>query len=183
MSFLSRLFGGQPAESPASAKSSTAPAFREALCDHCSLKRLHGARFCPYCGKPYTAEAVQRPMQPRVDLTTGMGVFGLGIVGESNYQATLRRISGGRLSKGTDVLFTALLIPEPSNPYDGNAIKVCSEDGFTLGYLSRAEALDYKSLFDGISANGSIGCCTAKLIGGYGQKRSIGVVLDIKGMA
>ncbi len=33
-----------------------------------------------------------------------------------------------------------LLVPEPDNPHDPNAIKVCRKNGDTLGYISRVKA-------------------------------------------
>ena len=53
------------------------------------------------------------------------------LVGESNYQDTLRQIwPGARL----------VLKPEPSNPHDPAAIRVDTSAGKTIGYLPRTEA-------------------------------------------
>jgi hypothetical protein len=49
----------------------------------------------------------------------------LEIVGESNYQPALERLSGGKTPDGTRVAGgMAILFPEPQNPYDSNAIAV-----------------------------------------------------------
>ncbi|WP_186766277.1 hypothetical protein [Falsiphaeobacter marinintestinus] len=45
------------------------------------------------------------------------------IVGESHYQTALERLAGGKKPDGVEVDTGALLIPEPENPYDENAVK------------------------------------------------------------
>jgi hypothetical protein len=66
----------------------------------------------------------------------------LEVVGESNYQRALRRIA--RVSDGSDIRhpIVAVLVPEPDNPYDENAIAV-QIDGSVVGYLSRNDAVAY----------------------------------------
>jgi hypothetical protein len=60
----------------------------------------------------------------------------LGVVGEGSYQDNLDRISGGKTEDGpTTAEHTAIMKPEPTNPYDQNAIAV-TIDGATVGYLS-----------------------------------------------
>src|SRR5437762_1943057 len=63
------------------------------------------------------------------------------VVGESHYQDALLATSticeAGPEGRPT---FTAVLIAEPQNPYDPNAIAIYSPHG-TLGYLSREDAV------------------------------------------
>ena len=60
----------------------------------------------------------------------------LEVVGESNYQDALRRIVDSPLGDAVRHAVVAVLVPEPSNPYDSNAINVQIE-GSIIGYLSR----------------------------------------------
>jgi HIRAN domain-containing protein len=63
------------------------------------------------------------------------------VVGESSYQPAIRKACGW--SPGTDTHFDcfAELVPEPTNPYDPNAVRV-DIDGACVGYLSRADAVE-----------------------------------------
>ena len=76
-----------------------------------------------------------------LDLSDPSGECDFHIVGESNYQPELRRVArSGRT-------FLAVLIPEPSNPKDPNAIRVVAEGGRTIGYLDRDYARQYQEAF------------------------------------
>src|SRR5690348_6253660 len=66
----------------------------------------------------------------------------LEVVGELAYQNALWRLSGGTLGDRIRCQILAVLVPEPTNPFDGNAIAVQIE-GQVIGYLSRATAQDY----------------------------------------
>lgn len=64
----------------------------------------------------------------------------INVVGESNYQPAIRKACGW--TPGTDTRFEcfAEVVPEPTNRYDPNAIRI-DIDGACVGYLSRADAL------------------------------------------
>jgi hypothetical protein len=66
-------------------------------------------------------------------------------VAESHYQDALRSLCGSQ--RGEEVRFdcTAVLVPEPSNPHDSNAVMV-QVDAHLVGYLSRGDAVNYRSL-------------------------------------
>ena len=66
----------------------------------------------------------------------------LEVVGELAYQAALWRLCGGTLGDRVRCDIVAVLVPDPTNPYDANAIAV-QIDGQVVGYLSRATAQDY----------------------------------------
>ncbi|MDZ5447786.1 hypothetical protein U2F26_34655 [Micromonospora sp. 4G57] len=68
----------------------------------------------------------------------------LEVVGESNYQEALWQVVGGRTRDRIRFGIHAALIPETDNPYDSNAISVWIS-GLRVGYLSRADAADYRS--------------------------------------
>ena len=69
------------------------------------------------------------------------------VVGESHHQEVLNRVCGGRSKGGHERECLAALIPDPSNAYDANAVKVMLiDDGAEVGlagYLSRDDARAY----------------------------------------
>jgi len=68
------------------------------------------------------------------------------VVGESNYQPALLSVVGIERVDGRVLLeCSADLKPEPSNPYDSNAIRVEIERE-RVGYLSRDDAVAYASV-------------------------------------
>jgi hypothetical protein len=101
------------------------------------------------------------------------------IVGESHYQDALRATARScRETFEGRPAFTAALLAEPDNPYDGNAVAVWSPQG-KLGYLSRDAARDYRRLFAELRRRGHDGgACPAHVTGGDGGKL-FGVVLRL----
>jgi hypothetical protein len=67
----------------------------------------------------------------------------LEVVGESNHQDVLWKIVGGHRSERVRYHTHAVLMPEPDNPVDPNAIQVLVA-GNLVGYLSRQDALAYR---------------------------------------
>lgn len=76
-------------------------------------------------------------------------------VGESHYQAALVDLLASRGHAPATLAscrvpvnepFLALLVPEPRNPHDSNAVAV-SVEGRTVAYLSRANAERYRGSF------------------------------------
>jgi hypothetical protein len=118
-------------------------------------------------------QAAQR--LPTVDVGDKSGLCDFNIVGESNYQGRLRKVceESGRT-------FTAIVMVEPTNAYDPNAVRVATEGGDTIGYLAREDTVRYKPLFDLLARHGHHGGCRARLIGGEGEKRSFGVMLSLR---
>lgn len=66
----------------------------------------------------------------------------LEVVGERAYQDFLWDLSGGTVGDRIRRHIVAVLVPEPTNPYDTNAIAVQIE-GHAVGYLPRATAQEY----------------------------------------
>lgn len=66
----------------------------------------------------------------------------LEIVGEASYQDALWTICGGSLGDRVRHRVVAVLVPEPENRYDPNAISV-HVDGHLVGYLDRDTAVRY----------------------------------------
>lgn len=67
------------------------------------------------------------------------GTRKLSVVGESNYQDALIRVSGAPSSGEYGYDCTAVLVLEPDNPHDPKAVMV-QVDGECVGYLSRHNA-------------------------------------------
>jgi hypothetical protein len=112
------------------------------------------------------------------------------VVGESAYQGTLETIGGGRTIDGCRLRdHTAVLLPEPTNRYDANAVRVAvipwagSTGSGVVGYLSREDAIDYRPVIDRLAAVGRLAAGAVSLTGGWdrgGDDRGhIGVRLHI----
>lgn len=87
------------------------------------------------------------------------------IVGESNYQEAIRKAAGGY---GAWTERVVLLVPEPDNRHDGNAVRVeC--DGEALGYLPAEKAAAYLKRLEQLGARGRTATCAAYLVN-YSKK-------------
>jgi tetratricopeptide (TPR) repeat protein len=129
------------------------------------LRRLFG-------GKPQDEEVAA--------VEVGTGNFLQEIVGESHYQDRLLAIAAGRIAEGKPVKFRVVLIPEPKNEYDPNAVAVHAENGGIIGYLSREDAEEYQPAIVAFKKRqGGYPSCNAMTAGGHGDYKSIGVRLDI----
>src|SRR5215218_1561776 len=88
----------------------------------------------------------QRPawMRDGMEVQLYEGREDLEVVGEASYQDNLRRIVRGHGSPDDRVRVEvyAILVAEPDNPYDPNAISVWVQ-GLKAGYLSREDARRY----------------------------------------
>jgi hypothetical protein len=89
----------------------------------------------------------QRPswMRDGMDVQLYEGREDLEVVGEASYQDNLWRIVGGRSSPNDRARMEmyAVLVAEPDNPYDANAVSVWVK-GLKVGYLSREDARRYR---------------------------------------
>ena len=70
------------------------------------------------------------------------------VVGTSHYQEALARLSGRRADEEVRVQKIAVLVPEPENPYDPDAIAIQIE-GALVGYLSRDENKRWRDVVAG----------------------------------
>jgi len=177
MGFLRRLFGGGNAPDPRAWPSTSRPTAppAPAWAPPGPITSWPGDEFEGQMGA-YLFPPVGRK---RVD-----------VVGESHYQGTLQRIGGGRTTDGTrDPDHTAALLPEPTNPYDPNAVRVvilashAAQKSGKVGYLSRENAVTYRPIIDRLAAYGKVTVCRASLKGGWdrgpGDRGSIGVDLHM----
>jgi hypothetical protein len=119
----------------------------------------------------------QRPAPRRAE----RGSFTIEVVGESSYQSALERICGGCSENGVEKYVVATLVPEDSNPYDENAVRV-DIVGTTIGYLSRHAAKIYRKRLKEEPAT-TPRECRAVIRGGWDRGRDdrghFGVRLDL----
>ena len=108
---------------------------------------------------------------------TGRGFF-VEVKGESHYQDVLRAY---RAESGGDNDTSVILVPEPTNPHDANAVAVKTFQNDTVGYVGREEAARYQPTLIVLQQRGLTCVCAAQLRGGTGAKKSIGVWLDLEG--
>jgi hypothetical protein len=121
------------------------------------LDRLRGRR-----GSPVSA----RVERPAVSVVLLSGQDDLEVVGELAYQDVLWRLCGGAVGDRIRCDIVAVLVSEPANPYDANAIAV-QIDGQTVGYLSRATAQEYlPGLKRAMSARGGYVALRGVIVGG-----------------
>lgn len=107
------------------------------------LRKLFGSRE-PTPDRPDTTGTEERrewTHENVVELRKGRVT--LGVVGESNYQGSLRQLIGGDPHDRVRVDVVAVLTAETDNPYDPNAVSIWI-DGLRVGYLSRADAARYR---------------------------------------
>ena len=116
----------------------------------------------------------ERSLATTLDIGSATGTCNFNIVGESHYQGRLRNICTSGRS------FTVLLMPEPTNAVDPNAIRVVAEGADTIGYLSKEDAVHYAPMFELLARHNHVGTCRARLTGGTGEKRSFGVLLNLR---
>ncbi|WP_366928655.1 HIRAN domain-containing protein [Paracoccus saliphilus] len=116
---------------------------------------------------------------------SGPGDYEFDIVGESHYQAELTSLAGPKTEEGVELECDAVLMAEPSNPYDANAVAVLIEDK-KVGYLSRADAARWTTQLDRMGWVGERVLVEALIVGGWLRKRrvkvdegSFGVKLDL----
>ena len=94
------------------------------------------------------------------------------VVGESHYQRALRTIAGGRITgDGWDkhIPAMAVLVPEPNNRWDTNAVRVDALHGgraLTVGYLASELADEYQPELLRLRDAGYLGSCPARIAGG-----------------
>jgi len=103
---------------------------------------------------------------PAISVSLLDGRDDLEVVGELAYQAALWRLCGGTVGERIRCGIVAVLVPEPTNRYDANAIAV-QIDGNVVGYLPRATAQEYlPGLLHVMSARGGYVALRGVIVGG-----------------
>jgi hypothetical protein len=112
----------------------------------------------------------------------GDGSYSCQVVGESNYQDTLEYLNGGRSDESAETEIRALVVPDPSNPHDSNAVRI-QVQGRLVGYLGRADAARYQRELSNLKLSGQTLACEAMIRGGWirddGDYGHFGIFLDI----
>jgi hypothetical protein len=128
-------------------------------------------------------EAIFRASINKARLALGKSPsFSLRIVGASFHQETLRALDDGRCERGETTIFTALMIPEPENPYGSDAILVCADEYGPVGHFSQNDAIRYREVSQELQRLGAIGVGVGHLVGGIPDVApTIGVRLALKG--
>ena len=122
--------------------------------------------------------------EPKAELVPGKlnGGNEVRVVGESNYHAAIEKACGGPSRDGVDWECEATLVPEPTNPYDPEAVMVQME-GETVGYLAKAAARAYQPVAQKLAREGNVGVVAAAIRGGWNRsatdKGDYGVTLDM----
>jgi predicted Zn-ribbon and HTH transcriptional regulator len=129
---------------------------------------------------PRPGHARRSPEPERIALVL-QGDETLEVVGESYRQDDLWQLAGGRGHDRIRCEVTAVLVPEPENPHDPNAIKVVI-DGRLVGYLSREDAAIYLPGLRQLMASHARPIALSGQIVGGGQREDgigmLGVFLD-----
>jgi hypothetical protein len=81
---------------------------------------------------------------PVSDVVLLRGSHDLEVVGESHYQDALWRVAGSRTDERVRAKVQAVLLAEPDNHHDPNAI-IMSIDGAKVGYLCRRRRLSARA--------------------------------------
>ena len=128
------------------------------------------------------------PMVRTVEIGDPAGRFNFDIVGEASCQDTLRRLAratrgaAGKSGGGDTATATleCLIVPEPTNRYDSNAIRVDARDVGTIGYFSREEAIRYRALARQLVDQAAVGTCQGSITGGFSDDVHFGARLSVR---
>jgi len=116
----------------------------------------------------------------------GPGTFSVEVVGVSRRQQVIGAIVEAYGRSGRTVTTDALLVLEPENPHDANAVRV-EIDGALIGYLSRENAARYRADLAAAGTPAATVQCKARIVGGFetasGERASFGVRLDLPVMS
>jgi hypothetical protein len=128
--------------------------------------------------------ATRRPTQAdspslmRVTAVLYGGSEDLEVVGEASYQDTLWRLCNRSEGERVRHDVTAILVPDPANPYDSNAISV-QIDGCLVGYLARDVAAQYLPGLKALMAScGGYVALPGVIVGGGSRQGRLGVWLE-----
>lgn len=83
--------------------------------------------------------SLSEAIPPKARVISDLKSFPFNIAGESNYQDALEEIASGYRRDSQAVLVTALVMLDPENRYDPNAVRVEIE-GQTVGYIPKIKA-------------------------------------------
>jgi len=113
----------------------------------------------------------------------GDGAYAVEVAGGANYQASFEKICGKRTADCINRKTEARLILEDDNRLDKQAVRV-SIEGYTVGYLPRAAARNFRRAVVGVGLGRVLVFeCAAHIRGGWdygnGRQGNYGVWLDL----
>ena len=97
-------------------------------------------------------------------VVVGDSAFGFRVVGTSFHQEALEKIAGARSRRGYERYCAAVLLPQPSNPYDHHAVAVIIHS-VEVGHLERSVAPEFRSALRGVGYADAV--CEAEIVGGW----------------
>lgn len=100
------------------------------------------------------------------------------VAGESHYQEALRALAGAHGEEQVRIEAEAMLVPEPDNPHDPNAVMVAIH-GRLVGYLPRRAAAAYAPMLHAVATRGRTAACEAMIAGRGGEDAVLGVFLRL----
>lgn len=100
------------------------------------------------------------------------------VAGESHYQEALQELTGTDGTAEVRQDAEAVLVPEPANPHDRNAVMV-QIDGRLVGYLPSAAAVAYGPAIAAVEERGRSAACEAMIAGRGGEPSALGVFLRL----
>lgn len=110
------------------------------------------------------ARAPPAPAGDAAAVIVGDGKFAFPVVGESHHEAMLERLAGGRTKDGVHIACAVLLLPQPDNPYDPDAVAAFIR-GHEVGFLARNVAGEF---LQALAAGGyDRAGCEAVIVGGW----------------
>lgn len=127
------------------------------------MKRLFG-------GGPSAAERTEALVVETGVSDASDGLVEIEVVGESHHQDTLERIAGPKEPEGKQMRVGATLRREPTNPYDGNAVRV-EVMGQLIGHVARTMAA---TLSPALAAVGGAIEAQGVVVGGWKDRTSEG---------
>jgi len=92
----------------------------------------------------------------------GDGTFSLKVAGVFSYQMELEVVYGGDPQAGKEQTTLAILVPEETNPYSPEAVRVQIRQ-LTVGYLARPDAHAFRACQNREALNVSRYRCRAKI--------------------
>jgi hypothetical protein len=104
------------------------------------------------------------------------------VKGTYHNQDVLAAASGGKRAGRHEHKCQAVLVADPTNPHDPNAVAVYVEN-LIVGFLARMEAEKYRSAMATLTARGLHLRCQARIVGGWdngnGDEGYFGVRLNL----
>lgn len=119
-------------------------------------------------------------LPPDVVLLGGQGR--VQVKGEAQCQDALDQICGGKCEAGHGVKVHAILVPQPDNPYDSNAVAVYVND-LRVGYMAKESAAEYQPVFKKLAEHNRRAAARAYISGGWrrssGDEGHYGITLEL----